>query len=76
MFWMLIDEDEQPKAINRKGAVEDKDPYNGFTLVLPNMHNIMSLNRDEGHVAKTLSKYFEINRAKRATLLLIRPDKE
>lgn len=75
MFWMLIDEEDIVKSTKPKAA-EDKDPYNGFTLVLPNMHNIMSLNRDEGHVAKTLSKYFEINRSKRATLLLIKPDKE
>jgi hypothetical protein len=36
----------------------------------------MSLNKGDIHIARTLSKYFEINRAKRATLLLIKPEKE
>ena len=45
-----------------------------FTLVLPNMHDIMSLNKEENHIAHTICQYFEINRAKRAVLLLVRPD--
>jgi hypothetical protein len=44
-----------------------------FTLVLPNMHDIMMLTNDSNHIAHTVSKYFEINRSKRAVLLLIRP---
>lgn len=47
-----------------------------FTLVLPNQHDIMSLNREETHFAHTLAKYFEIHRAKRAVLILKKPDTE
>ena len=50
----------------------EKDQY---CLVLPNMHDIMSLNKEPSHIAHTLAKYFEIHRAKRAVLHLIRPDK-
>lgn len=46
-----------------------------YCLVLPNMHDIMSLNKEPSHIAHTLAKYFEIHRAKRAVLHLIRPDK-
>ena len=46
-----------------------------FTLVLSNMHEIMSLNSDHSHDAHTISKYFEIHRDKKALLFLIRPDK-
>ena len=45
-----------------------------FTLVLPNKHDVMSLLAgDEGHIAYTLAKYFEIHRDKRAVLHLVRP---
>lgn len=45
-----------------------------FTLVLPNKHDIMSLLAgDEQHIAHTLAKYFEIHRAKRAVLHLVKP---
>jgi hypothetical protein len=44
-----------------------------FTLVLPNMHDVMKLTSDPNHIAHTVSKYFEINRSKRAVLHLIRP---
>ena len=44
-----------------------------FTLVLPNMHDVMKLTSDQNHIAHTVSKYFEINRSKRAVLHLIRP---
>lgn len=47
-----------------------------FTLVLPNMHDIMSLlTKEENHMAYTIEKYFEIHRAKRAELLLIQPER-
>jgi hypothetical protein len=46
-----------------------------YCLVLPNMHDIMSLNKESSHIAHTLAKYFEIHRAKRAVLHLIKPDK-
>lgn len=52
-------------------ALKDKEKY---CLVLPNMHDIMSLNKEPSHIAHTLAKYFEIHRAKRAVLHLIRPD--
>jgi hypothetical protein len=48
---------------------------NKYTLVLPNMHNIMTLNSDPSHQAHTLAKYFEIHRAKRAILHLVKPDR-
>lgn len=51
------------------------DDKNDFTLVLPNKHDIMSLNEEQSHVAHTVSKFFEINRSKRAVLHLIKPDK-
>jgi diadenosine tetraphosphate (Ap4A) HIT family hydrolase len=50
------------------------DQREKFCLVLPNMHDIMSLNKEPSHIAHTLAKYFEIHRAKRAVLHLIRPD--
>jgi hypothetical protein len=50
-----------------------KDREN-YSLVLPNMHDIMSLNGESSHIAHTLAKYFEIHRAKRAVLHLIRPN--
>lgn len=53
--------------------IEDKQ--HEFTLVLPNKHDIMSLNEEESHVAHKVSKFFEINRSKRAVLHLIKPDK-
>ena len=34
----------------------------------------MSLNKEPSHIAHTLAKYFEIHRAKRAVLHLIKPD--
>jgi len=46
-----------------------------FSLVLPNMHDIMSLNEDQSHIAHEVAKFFEINRSKRAVLHLIKPDK-
>mmetsp|Transcript_16020 Transcript_16020/g.24852 ORF Transcript_16020/g.24852 Transcript_16020/m.24852 type:complete len:174 (+) Transcript_16020:689-1210(+) len=46
-----------------------------FTLTLPNMHDIMSLNKEPAHVAHTLANYFEIHRSKRAMLHLVMPDK-
>lgn len=46
-----------------------------YTLVLPNMHDLMTLNKEPQHVAHTLAKYFEIHRAKRAVLYLVRPEK-
>jgi len=55
-FWGLLDEPGKPKK--------------NFTLVLPNQHDIMSLNWEETHIAHTLAQYFEIHRAKRATLIL------
>ena len=51
------------------------DDKNDFTLVLPNKHDIMSLNEEQSHLAHTVSKFFEINRSKRAVLHLIKPDK-
>ena len=45
-----------------------------YTLCLPNNHDIMSLNGEESHLAHHMAKYFEINRAKRAVLLLKVPD--
>lgn len=33
---------------------------NQYVLVLPNMHEIMSLNFDEQHMVHKLSKYFEL----------------
>jgi hypothetical protein len=44
-----------------------------FTLVLPNMHEIMTVNFDKKHSAHTLCKYFEIHRSKKAVMFLIRP---
>jgi hypothetical protein len=35
----------------------------------------MSLNKESSHIAHNLAKYFEIHRAKRAVLHLIKPDK-
>jgi hypothetical protein len=35
----------------------------------------MSLNEEPTHLAHTVSKFFEINRSKRAVLHLIKPDK-
>ena len=46
-----------------------------FTLTLPNMHDIMSLNREPSHIAHTLANYFEIHRSKKAILHLSKPDK-
>jgi hypothetical protein len=37
------------------------------------MHDVMKLTSDPNHIAHTVSKYFEINRSKRAVLHLIRP---
>jgi hypothetical protein len=53
--------------------IKDK---NNYSLVLPNMHDIMSLNGESSHIAHTLAKYFEIHRAKRAVLHLIKPEKD
>lgn len=60
LFWGLNDGEEKLRE-------EDRTQ---FTLVLPNHHDVMSLNGDSAHVAHTLAKYFEIHRAKRATLIL------
>ena len=53
-------------------GLEDKKDL--FNLVLPNLHNIMSLNSDTTHMAHTISQYFEIHRSKKAILLLIQSD--
>lgn len=49
---------------------------NEFTLVLPNNHEIMQINGDQSHPAHTIAKYFEIARAKKAILHLVRPNKK
>lgn len=49
----------------------DRTKWDQFTLVLPNYHDIMSLNEEPNHMANSLSNFFEINRSKRAVLLLI-----
>lgn len=53
---------------------EDKDPgeRTKYSLMLPNNHDIMSLNSEETHIAHTVASYFEIHRAKRAVLTLKR----
>jgi sulfur relay (sulfurtransferase) DsrC/TusE family protein len=43
-----------------------------FTLVLPNMHNIMHLTEDHTHIAHRITDYFEIHKSKRAVLYLIK----
>ena len=53
-------------------GLKDKEE---FTLVLPNNHEIMQINGDATHPAHTIAKYFEIARAKKAILHLVRPDK-
>lgn len=62
--------DMRNEACGFWGLTDVKDD---FTLVLPNMHDIMSLNKEESHIAHTIAQYFEIHRAKRAVLLLVRP---
>ena len=47
-----------------------------FSLVLPNNHDIMSLNGEKSHIAHCLAKYFEISRSKKAVLHLIRPNQQ
>ena len=59
-------------GLNDKSGKQESD----YTLVLPNNHDIMSLNGEETHPAHTISKYFEINRSKRATLHLIKRERE
>ena len=51
-----------------------EDIKDKFTLVLPNMHDIMSLNKEPTHIAHTLADYFEIHRSKKAILHLIKPN--
>jgi hypothetical protein len=51
-----------------------EDEKDEFTLVLPTMHEIMSVNKDPNHVAHKISKYFEMHRSKKAILHLIKPD--
>lgn len=63
-FWGLADD-------NKKDGNTGQGQY---TLVLPNMHDIMSLNENGDHQAHTISKYFEINRMKRNNLMLIKKD--
>mmetsp|Transcript_473 Transcript_473/g.930 ORF Transcript_473/g.930 Transcript_473/m.930 type:complete len:336 (+) Transcript_473:387-1394(+) len=48
---------------------------NLYTLTLPNMHDLMTLNKEPTHIAHTLAKYFEIHRAKTAVLHLVKPEK-
>jgi hypothetical protein len=57
-------------------GLSKKEGSNDYSLVLPTMHDIMSLNQDETHQAHTISKYFEINRSKRAVLFLVKKQTE
>ena len=50
----------------------DKDNY---TLMQPSMHDMMCVNKDKTHQANTVAKYFEIQRAKKVVLLLMKPPK-
>jgi hypothetical protein len=47
-FWNLgkkkDDKEEGEELIKKDGKDKSADPYNGYTLMLPNMHNIMCLN--------------------------------
>lgn len=35
--------------------------FHEYTLVPPNMHDVMRLNNDSSHMAHTIAKYFEIH---------------
>ena len=50
----------------------EKDYY---SLMQPNMHDLMSINKDKTHMANTIAKYFEVLRAKKITLFLMKPPK-
>lgn len=64
------------QALRFWGLLENQDE---FTLVLPNMHEIMCLNglvgKTDTHEAYSIQKYFEIHRDKKPLLYLIRPQK-
>ena len=68
-FWGL---DAKTQLKDKK--IERLEDAKKFTLCLPNNHDIMSLNSEESHLAHYIANYFEINRAKRAVLLLKQPD--
>ena len=64
-FWQLCEDR------NEKGEKN----YDRYSLVLPNNHDIMNINNDANHRANTIAMYFEIHRAKRATLHLVKHDR-
>lgn len=66
-FWQLCEDPEN----NNKGVKN----YDRYSLVLPNDHDIMNLNSDTHHMANKIAMYFEIHRAKRATLHLVKQDR-
>lgn len=47
-----------------------------FTLVLPNNHEIMSLNGNKDHMGFFVHRYFEIFKEKRPLIHLVRPNRE
>jgi len=50
---------------------------NQFQLYDENFHDLMSLNKDKGHVAHRVEKYFELIRLKNPPVLyLLMPDRE
>jgi hypothetical protein len=59
-FWGLNEEEKEPAERTM------------YSLMLPNNHDIMSLNSEPTHIAHTVAAYFEIHRAKRAVLTLKR----
>ena len=46
-----------------------------FTLVMPNMHEIMSMNSDPRHLGFYVQKYFELFKEKRPLMHLVRPNR-
>ena len=61
LFWDLKDKDKPDKPDKR------------FKLILPNMHDVMTLNGQKEHPAHTIAKYFEIHRSKKQILHLVIP---
>jgi hypothetical protein len=55
--------------------VKDKEKIKQYSLMLPNKHDIMCLNDNQNHMAHTVCKYFEITRAKKTVMFLMKPDK-
>lgn len=55
--------------------VKDAEKIDLYSLMLPNRHDIMCLNDSETHMAHTVCKYFEITRAKKTVMFLMKPDR-